>query len=548
MGIGAKALEKLARIKEQMRQEKQIRESVFADVGKYIYPDLQDWGDESPNKNGKAPDTGRDRYDTTAQDSSITAAKGLIAYSSSRRESWFALEAQERDIPMSSGAKDYFQLAERQMYRQLARSNFYDEEFNFIRCRQDMGIAVMFRLMNTEEGIPAYRTLHPKRIFVAEDRFRQISVLFRDFYLTAQDAVAWFGIDVMPNVIKTAFDNNSIEPFLFTEYIFPVGFYDVDLELSGKEYTSIYVADCDHTKAVAFGGYETKPFTASRYSMSLDGNVWGGDCPGILQLSNAKMLNSIMRDRIKLSQRIADPPVKATEGLYGRIRRGPGQTTYLESGQDYVAERITGDLSTLDQTIIDIRASIKSAYQSDLYLTLTQNIDKVKTATEAAGIQGEQAALIAVDAGRLAYEHLEPLLEDLFNLEIMSMRLPPPPQELGNVPVKIDFIGPLYQIQKRFVTMNKIQAFLQDIGPALQLSLNQSPVTDRFDWDGYLDVAAETHQVDKRILRSVVEAERIRRARAEAQAMLANQQMEMNNAKMQSDRAKSVQAVSEAEV
>lgn len=545
--ISQDGLEKLARIKEQMKRERNAREKVFAEVGKYIYPDLQDWNEESPNQYGKSPDTGRDRYDTTAQDSSITSAKGLIAYSSSRRENWFSIEAQDKDIPMGSRAKDYFQLAERQMYRQLARSNFYDEEFNFVRSRQDLGIAVMFRLMNTAEGIPSYRVLHPKRYYVAEDRFRDITVLFRDFYLTAQDAVAWFGEEKLPDIIKTAYKNSSVEPYLFTEYIFPVGFYDIDMELSGKQYTSIYVADADIKKTVGFGGYETKPFTASRYSMSIDGSVWGGDCPGILQLSNAKMLSSMMRDRIKLSQRIGDPPVKATEGLYGRIKRGPGQTTYLEAGQDYVTETITGDLSALDQTIVEIRAMIKSAYQSDLYLTLTQNIDRIKTATEAAGIQGEQAALIAVDAGRLAYEHLEPVLEDLFNLEITSMRLPPPPEELGGVPIKIDLVGPLYQMQKRFMTMNKIQAFLQDIGPALQLSLNQSPVTDRFDWDGYLDVAAETHQVDKRILRSIVEAERIRKARAEAQAMIANQQMEMNKAKMQSDNAKALQSVAGAQ-
>ena len=214
--ISQDGLEKLARIKEQMKHERNAREKVFSEVGKYIYPDLQDWNEESPNQHGKSSDTGRDRYDTTAQDSSITSAKGLIAYSSSRRENWFSIEAQAKDIPMGSRAKDYFQLAERQMYRQLARSNFYDEEFNFVRSRQDLGIAVMFRLMNTAEGIPSYRVLHPKRYYIAEDRFRDVTVLFRDFYLTAQDAVAWFGEDKLPDIIKTAYKNSSVEPYLFT--------------------------------------------------------------------------------------------------------------------------------------------------------------------------------------------------------------------------------------------------------------------------------------------------------------------------------------------
>ena len=114
--------------------------------------------------------------------------------------------------------------------------------------------------------------------------------------------------------------------------------FDLDIgrrETRGMPFYSLYVADVDHTNPIREGGYEVKPFFAARWSRNLDGDVWGGDCPGMVEISNVKQANGVRKDLSRMRQLAGRPPLKATEGLRGRIRLEPNGITYVRPGEDY---------------------------------------------------------------------------------------------------------------------------------------------------------------------------------------------------------------------
>ena len=505
---------------------------------------MGEWTDErDPIQSGKTPDTGRTRYDSTAENASSLSADGIEGYAFGRQNPWFRIALEGEEAEQRDTQADFLQISERQMYKQLNRSSFYDEARLYARSVLDFATAIMFRQHNVEMGLPVYRTLHLKRCLIGENMYGDVDVLVRDFWLTPQDAAGEFGLDNLPFPIKQAYDQSSVSRWKFQQFIFPKKRFDLDMERQTKEYTSIYVADCSTMDAVKIGGYDSKPFFTSRFARAYDGGGWGSSSPGMLQLSNVKMLNGLMKDRIKLSQRRADPPVKATPGMYGKINLTPGGPTYVPPGEDWTLVPYPGDLAALDTDIVELRKRVNEAYHTDFFLMLSQNIERVKTATEASGIQGEKAAMLAAFFGRLGYEFLEPLLEDLFLLELEAGRLPPPPAELQGQTMKIDFISPLYQMQKQYLGLNSTRQALGEIAAVVQMQVNagmQPDALDKVNLDNYIDIIAETHNMDRRTVREIAEVEKMRKMRAQQQAAMMQFQMEQAKQKMQNDRMKAV--------
>jgi hypothetical protein len=263
----------------------------------------------------------------------------------------------------------------------------------------------------------------------------------------------------------------------------------------------------------------------------------------MLQLGNVKMLNAMSQDMLRLSQRMADPPIKATIGARGRINRVPGNITYLPPGTDYQPEHFEGDPRMLEQRYLTIQKNVKSAYHEDFFLVLTNNIEQItkSTATGVQGLQGEKAAMLSAFSSRLSYEFLEPLLQDLFFTELRAGRLGTPPRQATGRPMRLDFVGPLWQMQRQQLILNATMAALQQIGALVQMQLaagQPGDVLDNFDLSAYARDIAVSYDVAKDVLRNLVDVSRIRQGRAAAAQQQATLQQKETESRMYLERAR----------
>ncbi|MDR1352121.1 MAG: head-tail connector protein, partial [Treponema sp.] len=397
--ISRKDLERLANIHKQLKEGRAAMDAKWRDIARYINPDM-DWNGE-PDATEK-PQESAHVYDTTAIKASNTLADGIQGYSFARNQAWFKLEPE--DTPDTGGEESgWLAAAEKEMYRQSQKSNFYDEGRAFVKCAADFGTAIMTRTDDVIRRIPAYKTQHLKHCCIDENPYGEADVLFRDFWADAFKAAAIFGEERLPKPIKEAYGKGRLKPWKFTQAIFPPDRYGLGIpKRDGQEYYSVFWADIERDRPLMDGYFQLKPFFVWRWSQNLDGGVWGSGSPGTAELADIKQANSVRADYSRIVQQMGRPPIKATEGLNGRINLKPNGVTSLRQGEDFTAVPVTGNPQGIMQDLALLQRSINEAYYTDFFLILSQNIEKQKTATEVAGIQGEKAALMSAFYGRLS--------------------------------------------------------------------------------------------------------------------------------------------------
>jgi hypothetical protein len=491
-----------------------------------------DWSEE-PERTQKAEDV-RHIYDTTAVKASNTLADGIQGYSFARNQAWFKIGLEDID-DLNSEEGAWLSYAEKEMYAQLQKSNFYDEGRTFVKYCADFGTAVLTREDDVVRRIPSYKAQHLKNCCLDENQYGEADVLFIDFWIDAFKAGAVFGEKRLPRTMKDARGRGDLKLWKFTQAILPVDKYDLDIEHPEyKRFYTVYWADIEKDKALLDGYYQLKPFFAWRWARNLDGGVWGAESPGLNMLPNIKQANSMRADYSRMVQQMGRPPIKATEGLNGRINLHPNGVTTVRPGEDFALVAGVGNPSGVMQDLAMIQQAINEAYYTDFFLILSQNIQKQKTATEVAGIQGEKAALMSAFYGRLAAEFLEPMLEDLFSLELLSGRIERPPESLlerGGKSMRIDMISPLAQMQKRYVTLGESQQAIMAIAQLAQIN---PQVLDNLNLDQEVRDIAEAYGLDKRVVYEVEQVMQKRQQQAQAAAAQQQAVQQMQGMEIQS--------------
>jgi len=520
-----KQMDRLNRVRTTLQSDRMRYDQIWKEIAKYITPYHGDWSTGSPLEEG-LPSV-REIYDNVGIKASNRLADGIQGYACGRTISWFRLAFESDDLNESDDNKGFLQKSERSMYTTLAASNFYDESRAFLKCAADFGTAVMLREDNKKRSLPCYKTLHPKHVLLQEDSFGEVDTLFREIWMDTETAMDYFGKKSLPLSIRLC--DEPTKMWRFFHYIGPS--YRYELDVPGTDpYIGVYWSECELSHVIREERYEYKPFFALRWARSSTGEVWGVDAPGMLEISNIRQLNSMQKDKVRLSQLKARPPIRRTEGLL--VNFVPGAIIDVRPGQDFATTEITGDLAWLTDDMDRMKASVRESFYSDFFLVLTENIERMKTATEVMGLQDEKSALLASFFGRLSSEFLEPVLEDLFASELRYGRLPSPPESIADNDLKIDFVSPLAMIQKRAHELSNTKAFMDQILPMAQIA---PAILDKVDMDKYIEVMADASAVRSEVLRKVEKVEEIRQARAKLQAQQAQRQMMLEQAKVSAD-------------
>lgn len=530
MAVTKEQMEKLTRLKKSLEEYRAVFQSQWSDIIQYL---AASYASATIGKPGSQPAPNyRNIQETTGVDSSNIMADGLQGYAFGRSISWFRLQFEESDLMQTDAFKLWLQSAERHIYEQLNNSNFYDESRAFVKCGADFATAVMVLEYDNTRSIPVFSTLHPGTYAIQENRHGVVDTLFRDLWLTREEAIEQFGEDTLPAQIRTSQDPG--ETYLFHHYVGPQ--WRTKLDVPGdEEFVSVYWSSLDPSKSVKEERFARKPFFAWRWAKNPCKSPWGVDSPGLTQIPNIKMLQSLQGDQLRVSQLQGRPPIKKTSGL--RINFLPSGMTDLEPGQDFAPVQVTGDLSWTQMTKQEIIQQVKSAYYVDFFLALmqSQRTNKNKTATEVAGLQDEKAAIMSAFTSRLAHEFIEPVLEAVFEYELDRGNLPELPDGLADKPLKIDYVSPLAIMQKRahgLANTRQFVAEIVEIGQLANFVPSAAQIFDKLNLDGYIDVAGEAYDVDTRIITSDQKVQQIRDARMKMQLQQMQQQQQLQAAQV----------------
>lgn len=133
---------------------------------------------------------------------------------------------------------------------------------------------------------------------------------------------------------------------------------------------------------------------------------------------------------------------------------------------------------------------------------------------------------------QLNQDLLDPLIDISFQMHLDRGLLPPPPQELQGVDLKVEYVSMMAQAQK-LIGIAGVERFTGYVG---QLAQFDPSVIDKFNVEQAVDIYADITSVPPSLVRSDEKVAEIKNQRAQAQA----QQQQMEQAAMATNAAKSL--------
>lgn len=487
-------------------------------------------------------------YDNTGTRALRTLGAGMMAGASNPSRPWFKLTTSDPDLGDFYPVRAWLDDVVERMQRVFSRSNTYRALHQMYEELGAFGTSVSILLPDFNNVIHHYPVVCGEYM-LQQDYQQRIIACYREFEKTVGEVVKEFGIDNCSQAVRDQWKSRQLENEVQILHIIepradqerdPHSPLDTDMA-----YKSCYMElGGDDFKFLRESGFKRFPVLAPRWAVA-GGDVYGTS-PGMEALGDIRQLQ---QEQLRKGQGIdymVRPPLQVPSSLRDReAELFPGGLSYVDPGTllpfDQVtpnggvraAFEVTIDLSHLLEDILDVRQRINSSFYADLFLMLT-NMDKTRmTATEVAERHEEKLLALGPVMQRLDNELLQPLIDITFDHMADAGMLPPAPEELAGQDLTVEFVSILAQAQ-RAIGSNAVDRFM---GNVVALAETKPDVMDKINTDKYVDNYAEMLGIDTDLIVPDEDVLALRKARAEAEAAVAQIEANVQEAKMVKDTA-----------
>lgn len=442
-------------------------------------------------------------YDTTGLQAADLLSAALHSFLTNPALRWFSLRAEDAALAADEDVRAWLGAVEDALYAAFNApdANFAPQIHEVHLDQVAFGTAALYIGDRPGKGI-LFSARPLGEIHVAENAEGRVDTVFRRFTFTARQARQVWGDAAGRSVAEALSANKGERRFDFLHCVRPRIEGNGRVAGAGRlpafTYASTYISLTDKA-VVAAGGYHEMPYMVPRWSKD-SGEVYGR-APGWNALPDQKMLNEMSKTTLKAAQKAVDPPLLvADDGVVMPLRTHPGGINVVRAGalaQDPlrplpVAPRIDIGLEMMEQR----RDAIRSAFHYNL-LQLFQ--DPRMTATQVLQLVQEMQRLMGPMLGRQQAELLEPMIERVYGILLRRGALPPLPEGLEGVKIRIDHVSPIARAQKA----GDAQAVLRTLEAAQAMAVLDDQVTDLIDADAGLRLIAEANGVPEKVLRGV---------------------------------------------
>jgi len=390
------------------------------------------------------------------------------------------------------------------------------------------GTSSIFLRETFDSNLMIGKCISLETLYIGEDENGIVNTIFREFELSAINAVSKFGEDnVHPEVLK----DSSSKPDALVKYIHvcaPNKWSILDSEASkDKPFLDIYI-DLQNKVIVHHSGFDEFPYGIAR--MNVPSNAPYGVSPGMMVLPDVKTVNVFEKINIDVGNKAGTPPMHMMVDNYVTpFSMVPGAVNLYNDPQGIAQPLNTvGNINIMENSLERKKAAIKEGFFNDLLTPA-----KGHTTYEVQEEQLLQMKLMAPWQGGFELELYEPLIRRAEGiLERAGNILPEAPADVlalypGNKlpPLTIIHTSPLSLAQKQSV-LQAIDRVIQFAGGLAQLG-----GMDSIEVSKTIAYYAETSGMPHDLYRDPEEAAKITQAKAEAQQKMVEKQMMTEEAK-----------------
>lgn len=523
---------------KQLEEVKSFYEDRNYDIAKLVNPRRELLRD-SQRFDNKGAARGKKSYSGVPNSALSVWVDGMQGHMVSQSIRWFKNILSDKRLNEVDEVKRYLQEYDEAMYGEYNNSNFYTILGEWFRDAGSDGTATLFTEEDIGAEVAVHIPIHPREIFIAEDKHGNVDTVHRKFFLTARQAVDKFDDNKLSQNIKDNAKNEPQKKHEFIHAVFPNKdrMYGSLLSIH-KPWASVYLEvnkerDAKEDGVVQQSGFDVNPYAVWRLRKNSD-EIYGYS-PAADAMVEIKKAHQMSRSLLKAAHMAVAPALNIPEHMRGHTEIKPDGHNYFERNGDKASVINTGvnypiaiDREEKTQRLIE------DAYRVEFFLILAR-AEREMTATEIMERQAEKSVLLGPQVDRLEREGLAKANDNVHEIADGAGRLPPPPQILidaiegakrtGQRVPKISqlFIGPLAQAQRRIFQMQPIKNGLNELA---QASTIYPKVLDRINPDKLAERILDAADFPQDILRSDSELQAIR-DKQEAELLQAQQQQQL---------------------
>ena len=400
----------------------------------------------------------------------------------------------------------------------------------FIENASTYGHGVMLIDEQLSDNKMRFTNMNVNEIYLDVNEYDEVDTVFRRYNMTLKNAASFFGEDKLDKTLKLDLKdkkkwNNDVT---IIHAVYRRKDFDGD-SMSSKQmpYASVYI-DESRDFLIKEGGYMEFPFAVFIWD-PVTGTPYG-ESPAIYALADIQLLNIINEAKVKIVQMSAEPALNVPIEMRDLVNVVPRGYNYYSKKDEIITPINTGENYpiTID-TEKEMENRVKDWFHVDFFLALMNERPANITATYVMELQGEKAAVLSDLVVNLNFA-LTKIIQRSFNLLWRQRKIPPPPVSLAGsgANLKVDFIGPLAQAQKKYHESAGIGQGISLIGAIA----NMSPETlDVIDFDETLKAGLEGMGFPQIAVREDKDIEELRQQRAQAQAQAEQQAQAMEQQK-----------------
>lgn len=425
---------------------------------------------------------------------------------------WFELSFADSRFNEHRQLKLWLEECRDVLLKGFAISNFYPTAHTFYTEGAGFGTAAMYLGEDSDNDAPfRFELLTVGEYVVVYDTRRKLRQFFRSMYKTYKSIYDEWG-DKASDEVKGNYERNPLSYRVVHQAV-------VDEPFRDKMYTSYHWEEGAEDFLNTQGYYEF-PYVVCPWDII--GSDDYGIGLGIKALPDLKRLQEMEKAFLRVVHKEADPPVNAPSFMKGKVKTLPGGVNYYSSNKDVITpvSTVRHNVEALLMAIERVEGKIDKTFYSDLFLTASRdpNASPLK-ATQVSAQREERLLRLGPNIERFLNDFVGPIIDRGFNIAARKGLLPPLPPELVQLVseaggYKIGFVSPLAQAQKA-IAAQPITNFFQFVAGTTQYN---PEVLDRIDFDATIDEYHDIAGAPKKILRSLEDAKKIRKQRAEQQA------------------------------
>ena len=510
----AKLRDDILRRWTSLDNERQEFMSLWEDLSDVFIPNAGRFGKRRKGRNL------REKYRRMLTDRQRRAvnvmAAGMQAGMASPARRWFTLQGSLPTYTQSQSGKMWFDYNTDNMFAMFGRSNIYRALHTMYQEMGVFGPAAAIVVPDYYSVIRAH-TLTIGEYALGQDENGDIDTLYREFDMTVGQMVKAFGKDNVSKTVKNLYDSNNLDEWITILHAIEPRRERIITRRDNMNmpWRSVYLEkDGESSKILSESGFPLFPVITARWDVT--SNDVYPDSPGMQALGNVRNLFLNERRMGQAMDQLYNPALQVPLGITD-VNTLPGGITRVDNMQNTGIRRtyeINIDPSWLRENSREIEDRINSAFFVDMFLMISSRIDRTMTATEVASLSEEKLMVIGPTHSRMQQELYSKLIEISFFYMQEAGLIPPPPQELQGMPMRVEFTSMMAQAMKAS-EVNTTDRFVQGV---INVAGAKPEVLDKIDADRLVDAYADMLGVTPELLADEETVRAIREQRAQAQA------------------------------